>query len=300
MSPTDASESDVRRRDEAVTIVIPTFNDASEHLFESVASATGQTWENLEVVVVNDGSTSEDTLDALQDIEADPGVTVLHKPNGGVGSARNVGIERAAGEIIICLDADDRLDRHYVAEAVSTLRDPDVVVAFPFCRTFGAAVGEQPTAPEVSPVDAVRGSGIFPPSAFRRSRWRDIGGFFEGDPAVQEDWEFWTRVLRDGGIGRRVPSAVFHWRIRAGSRSSIVHISATRSAMVQMNAGHEGTMLALALEGLDQAQAKVEVQKAELAVWQRRVAPLRALLRSTAPVRSAVRRFRRGPHGEAS
>nr|WP_277933350.1 glycosyltransferase family A protein [Micrococcus aloeverae] len=270
-----------------VTIVIPTFNDDPEHLRTSVDSAVVQTWGNLEVIVVDDGSTREDTRGALAQLPAE--VRVIRQPNGGVGSARNTGIAAASGDIIVCLDADDRIDPHYVAEAVRTLGQTGTVVAFPFCVTFGAVAGEQPTAPEVDAVDALRGSGIFPPSAFRKSRWEEIGGFYTGDPAAQEDWEFWTRMLRDGGFARRVPSAVFHWRIRENSRSSIVHLAATRAAVVEANHGHEAKMLAIALKALDEAQAKLEVQKAELAVWGRRTAPARALVSRARCVGSRIR-----------
>lgn len=277
-----------------VTIVIPTFNDDPEHLRTSVDSAVVQTWGNLEVIVVDDGSTREDTRGALEGLP--PGVQVIHQVNGGVGSARNTGIEAASGEVIICLDADDRIDPQYVAEAVHTLAQPGTVVAFPFCVTFGAVSGEQPTAPLVDAVDALRGSGIFLPSAFRKARWEEIGGFYMGDPAAQEDWEFWSRMLRDGGVARRVPTAVFHWRIRENSRSSLVHLDATRAAVVEMNHGHEATMLAIALKALDDAQAKIEVQKAELAVWHRRAAPVRAV---ASRARSAAHRARSWAGGRA-
>ncbi|PZT89457.1 MAG: hypothetical protein DI630_32190 [Gordonia sp. (in: high G+C Gram-positive bacteria)] len=277
MSPKAEPTPPHDRRSLLVSIVIPTFNDAPEHLQASVASAVGQTWGDVEVIVVDDGSTEAETRAALEHLPA--GVRVIHQQNGGVGVARNRGIAEATGEVIVCLDADDWLDAHYVAEAVQTLSQPGTVVAYPFCHTFGGVVGEQPTAPQVDAVAALRGSGIFMPSAFRKSRWQQIGGFYTGDPAAQEDWEFWTRVLRDGGIARRVPSAAFHWRLRADSRSSLADLGATRAAMVEMNHGHESTMLAIALAALDQAQTKIEVQKAELAVWTRRAAPLRALVR---------------------
>ncbi|WP_370584132.1 glycosyltransferase [Ornithinimicrobium cryptoxanthini] len=155
----------------------------------------------------------------------------------------------ASGEFIACLDADDWVDPQYVEEALRVFDDPEVVVALPFCHTFGDVTGEQPNAPEVGLVDAIRGSGIFPVSVFRRARWDEIGGFYEGERAAQEDWEHWTRGLRDGGVARRVHSAVVHWRIRPGSRSSSVSLRATRQAMVDLNRGHERPMLLAALGG---------------------------------------------------
>ena len=193
---------------ERVTVVIPTFNDDPEHLRTAVGSALAQTWGGeLEVIVVNDGSTLPETREALENLP--PGVQVIHQANSGVGSARNTGIEAASGEVIICLDADDRIDSQYVAEAVHTLAQPGTVVAFPFCVTFGAVSGEQPTAPLVDAVDALRGSGIFPPFGFPK-------GPLGGDRRVLHGGPRRSRrlgVLEPCAAGRRGGPAGPHGRL---------------------------------------------------------------------------------------
>lgn len=92
-----------------VTVVIPVYNTA-RYLDRCLRSVTGQSWTALDILLIDDGSTDESP--ALCDVWAakDPRVRVIHKPNAGLGMARNTGIEAAAGEYICFFDSDDYLD----------------------------------------------------------------------------------------------------------------------------------------------------------------------------------------------
>ena len=86
-----------------VSVIIPYYR-ASQTIARAVESALGQTVHPLEILIVDDGS-PEDTAEATKQFGSS--VTVIRKPNGGVASARNLGIEHAKGEWIAFLDADD-------------------------------------------------------------------------------------------------------------------------------------------------------------------------------------------------
>lgn len=95
--------------DEKISIVIPVYN-VEKYLNRCMISICGQTYSNLEIIVVNDGST-----DASLDIctkwrERDNRVIVINKKNGGLSDARNAGIEIATGEYIVFVDSDDFID----------------------------------------------------------------------------------------------------------------------------------------------------------------------------------------------
>ena len=89
-----------------ITVIVPVFN-ARDYLEKCVNSILTQTEEDWELLLVNDGSTdgSEELCHSLS--RSDPRIRVLDRPNGGVGSARNAGLDAAAGDYISFLDSDD-------------------------------------------------------------------------------------------------------------------------------------------------------------------------------------------------
>lgn len=100
-----------------VSAIIPTYNRAHS-LRETVDSALGQTYEAVEVVVVDDGST-DDTSVVLADLPSD--IVVVRQANGGVSSARNAGIDASSGSILMFLDSDDLWMPHAVETQVGIL-----------------------------------------------------------------------------------------------------------------------------------------------------------------------------------
>ena len=92
----------------AISVIVPVYQ-AERLLPQCVESVLGQTFSDWELLLVDDGS--RDGSPALCDAYAagDARVRVFHKPNGGVSSARNLGLEQARGQCIAFLDADDAL-----------------------------------------------------------------------------------------------------------------------------------------------------------------------------------------------
>ncbi|RMF59469.1 MAG: glycosyltransferase [Calditrichaeota bacterium] len=93
-------------RDKAVTVVIPTLN-AYPYIKDSIFSILNQSFQRLEIIAVDGGST-DGTLEFISEIEAhDHRVRVIHQDRGRIGEARNIGIRAARYDLIACLDADD-------------------------------------------------------------------------------------------------------------------------------------------------------------------------------------------------
>lgn len=90
-----------------LSVIIPAYNVA-EYIGECIDSVLGQTYRDLEVIVVNDGST-DNTRTVIAGYEHDSRLVVIDKPNGGLSDARNVGIARATGGLITFLDGDDKV-----------------------------------------------------------------------------------------------------------------------------------------------------------------------------------------------
>lgn len=101
-----------------VSIIIPCFNDA-DYIEQSVNSALNQSYGNIEVIVVDDGSNIE-TKEVLKKIA--PKITkLIIQENNGQSRARNIGIENAKGEYIVVLDSDDFFETTFCEKAVKTI-----------------------------------------------------------------------------------------------------------------------------------------------------------------------------------
>ena len=111
-----------------VSVIIPTYN-AKELLAEAIGSVLSQTLADLEVVVIDDGST-DGTDEAVNAID-DPRIRFFHKDNGGVSSARNAGLDKATGQFIAFLDSDDLYTPEYLETMVSAMENnPDYGVVY--------------------------------------------------------------------------------------------------------------------------------------------------------------------------
>jgi poly-beta-1,6-N-acetyl-D-glucosamine synthase len=115
-----------------VSIVIPAWNEAVG-IVTTVKSALNNTYDNIEIIVVNDGST--DNTDAvmkafLKEYKQNPlngkKIVYIRQANGGKGVALNTGITRAQGEIVVTMDADSAHEKHAVANMVEYFRDPSI------------------------------------------------------------------------------------------------------------------------------------------------------------------------------
>ena len=96
-----------------VSVIVPVYRTL-EWLARCVQSITGQTYKNLEIILVDDGS--PDNCPALCDAaaEKDSRVRVIHKQNGGVSTARNAGLDAAQGNWIAFVDSDDTVAPEYL------------------------------------------------------------------------------------------------------------------------------------------------------------------------------------------
>lgn len=125
-----------------VSVVIPAFNIAP-YITETLASVFSQTYPNLEVIVVNDGS--PDTLDFEREIQPFLAkIVYLKKENGGASSARNAAIKAASGSLIAFLDGDDVWLPDFLAEQVEFLRERRLDMVYADALIFGEnASGEE-------------------------------------------------------------------------------------------------------------------------------------------------------------
>lgn len=201
-----------------VSVVIPCFN-AGRHIDEAVQSALAQTWRDLEVVIVDDGSTDAETLRILGEARW-PRTRILHQGNGGPSAARNRAIREAAGRYILPLDADDTIEPTYVEKAIPILAGgPDVGCVYCKAMKFGAESGPwdlPPFRPEELAVDNV----IFVTALFRKADWQAVGGFDERLRHGVEDYDFWVKLVASGKSVVQLDEFLFNYRVQEASRTT--------------------------------------------------------------------------------
>lgn len=96
-----------------VSVIVPIYK-VERYLKECVDSIINQTYKNLEIILVDDGSPDKSGEIADSYAEKDGRVRVIHKENGGLSDARNVGIESAKGEYISLIDSDDYISQYFI------------------------------------------------------------------------------------------------------------------------------------------------------------------------------------------
>jgi glycosyltransferase involved in cell wall biosynthesis len=187
-----------------VSVIMPAYN-AERYLHTAVDSVLRQTFSDLELLIVDDGSSDETVRIATRYADRDARVRVLRQQNAGPGPARNTGFRHATGRFLAFLDSDDEWDDTFLAEQLAVLdARPDVDVVIANARNRGGARAGQPYRP-------VRGEGLpitlaeiladetclFIMVVFRREVVDTIGGF---DPALltNEEYEMWIRAALAG------------------------------------------------------------------------------------------------------
>ncbi len=198
-----------------VSIVIPVYN-MERYLPETLDSVLASDYDNLEVVMVDDGSTDASLEVMRRYASSDSRVRMVSQANAGVCAARNKAISLAAGEYILPVDADNTIEPTFVKDAVAILEGhPEVKVVAPRADFFGSHQGEWTLPPFSLHLLARKNIMDTCCAMYRKKDWTRVGGYCE-EIIVHEDWEFWISVLKDGGEVCRLPYIALHYRVREG------------------------------------------------------------------------------------
>ena len=124
-----------------ISVIVPCYNQA-QYLDEALQSVLSQTYQHWECIIVNDGSLDDTEELTNKWLAKDNRFRYLYKENRGLSSARNYGIENAAGEFILPLDADDKIAANYILLAVQSFQE-DSSLKIVYCKAekFGNEFG---------------------------------------------------------------------------------------------------------------------------------------------------------------
>lgn len=114
--------------EDLVSIVVPVYN-VEKYLKKSIESILNQTYKNIEILLVDDGSTDSSGQICDSFSKVDPRIRVFHKANGGLSDARNFGIEQMKGQYVAFIDSDDYISKDYVWKLYSSIKNNDSEVS---------------------------------------------------------------------------------------------------------------------------------------------------------------------------
>jgi len=193
-----------------VSVIIPCYNQGP-YLDEAVDSVLEQTYNNFEIIIVNDGSTDKFTVDLLYNYQK-PKTKVIHTTNQGLASARNNGIKAAQGDYILPLDSDDKIGREYLAEAVNILdNNPGIGIVYCDAQVL-EDFGKKWDLPDFSLDKMLLDNIIFCSSFFRKRDWKSVGGYDPGMVYGWEDYDFWLSLLERNVLVYKIPRNLFYYR----------------------------------------------------------------------------------------
>ena len=199
-------------QDEKVSVIIPTYN-RDAYLVDAICSVLNQTYQNFELIIVDDGST--DHTRQIVDGFDDARIRYLYQNNGGASRARNTGIRAAQSEYIAFLDSDDEWMPQKLEKQMEQMRHLPDGVGLVYCRMkVMFDTGQSVIFPSVELNSAeLSGDGqkmllkllsrnlIGTPSVLVRKRCLDDVGVFDESLSCLEDWEFVLRVAQKWDIG---------------------------------------------------------------------------------------------------
>jgi glycosyltransferase involved in cell wall biosynthesis len=203
-----------------VSFVIPSYNMGS-FLERAVESALNQSYPRIEVIVVDDGST-DDTAERMR--RFDGRIRYIHKENGGVCSARNIGIRASSGEYVALMDSDDRSLPGKIERSMQYFRDhPECGLIHSDAELIDGndnivGMDLHPwrvfTGPVVTRLIMV--NFICNPTVIVKKTCFEKAGLFDETLFPPADWDMWLRIAEHFSVGY-IPEALSQYRVTSNS-----------------------------------------------------------------------------------
>lgn len=220
-----------------VSIIVPCYNQ-SQYLDECLESVLNQTYLNWECIIVNDGSLDATGHVTKKWLVKDIRFKYIEKENGGVSTARNVGINNANGEFILPLDADDKIGNTYLTKAIKVFHQNELLkVVYCNAEKFGDENGFW-NLPDFSLEKLSTDNIIFCSAVYKKSDWEHIGGYDVNMILGLEDWEFWIALLKNKGEVFKIQDIGFYYRIKKSSRQQDLKINEKKQMLEYLSIKH--------------------------------------------------------------
>ena len=197
-----------------VTVILPIYN-GEKTLARTLDALLAQTYPNLEILAINDGSKDQSQAILQQYQQQFPQITIISRENRGLVYTLNEALSVAKGKYLMREDADDFSDPERAVTQVQYMEQhPDVVVCGARYRTFGndERVVDMPITPAACKVHALFGPPVAHPSVMLRSEFLRIHGLkYEEKNKHCEDYGLWVDIISAGGAVSNVPEVLHNY-----------------------------------------------------------------------------------------
>lgn len=206
-----------------LSVVVPYFNMGA-YIDETIASLQRSLYKEMEIIIVNDGSTDELSLQKLDNYRNASGIKVIDIQNSGLATARNLGASSASGTWLAFLDADDTVEPSYHSTAITVLQHyKNVHFVGCWVRYFGNSGNKWPSFNPEPPLilnhNSINSSAlVYRRSAFLAGGLNDTSMLFQG----YEDYESVISMIDHGFGGVVIPETLFNYRVRHQSMFRVI------------------------------------------------------------------------------
>ena len=208
-----------------LSIIVPVYN-VERYLRQCIDCILAQTFKDFELLLIDDGSSDNSGKICDEYARKDPRIRVFHKPNGGVCSARNVGLKNAVAEYITFSDSDDWMENKWLSSMLEGMDETDLVVTGHVRHWDDGRIEVLPLEDKIykrneySKICAhlmnIGQMGYLWTMVFKKSIIQNNNVFFNEQMSFQEDLEFILRYLLYTSSFRTLPCCNYHYRLVTG------------------------------------------------------------------------------------
>ena len=183
-------------KEPVISVIIPFYND-KQYIEQSVNSVLNQTYPYYEILIIDDGSTDEESLKKLEEIsKLDNRIKVFHKKNEGLAATRDYGETKAQAntKYLMFLDSDDLIESTFLECAYWTL-ETNENAAWAYSDSIGFDAQNYTWNKWFNSEKMKKENELVSAALVRRTAFKEVNGYELREKAVNEDWNFWLKLI---------------------------------------------------------------------------------------------------------
>lgn len=187
---------DYKDKESVISVVIPFYND-KDYIEQSVNSVLNQTFPYYEILIIDDGSKDEESLKKLDEVaKQDTRIKVFHKENEGLAATRDYGASKSAesAKYLMFLDSDDLLEPTFMECAYWTL-ETNKDAAWAYSDSIGFDADSYTWNKWFDSEKMKKENELVSAAMVRKTDFNAVGGYGLREKAVNEDWNFWLKLM---------------------------------------------------------------------------------------------------------